>query len=165
MMESSEVEAFTAMQAVYSALADEVSTREPRNARARIDAHFRELYERTGARSFDLRAGGVKRGTYSVRVSGATERRRLRMVDEAAYLAWARANGLTRETVDERAVQALMDETGEVPDGVEVEIAREPEAYEGGSVRLTAETRELAARAVRGGAVAGLLEGGERWRP
>lgn len=160
-MDASDVELFTAMQALYSALGAALSTKDTDNIRAEVDDHFAELYETTGAKSFDLKVGGEKRGTYSIKFTKAKSEKRLEVDNRAEYLEWARANGFVRETVDDAAVRAHFESTGDIPAGCIVQSLDIPAQYAGGTIRLSDETKQLAWDALMNGGAARLLEGGD----
>lgn len=134
------IEQLAVAQAVYKLAAEQVSTKEPGNLRAEVDAHYREMFEQTGARSFDVRIGGEKVGTYGVRVTKPETRVRLKVTDSRALMAWCEANDCLRVDPDMRRVESIFGETGELPDGCEVEATSAPGGeYAGSSLRIDPE--------------------------
>lgn len=134
------IEQLAVAQAVYKLAAKQVSTKEPGNLRAEVDAHYREMFEQTGAKSFDVRIGGEKVGTYGVRVTKPETRVRLKVTDSRALMAWCEANDCLRVDPDMRRVESIFGETGELPDGCEVEATSAPGGeYAGSSLRIDPE--------------------------
>lgn len=127
-------------QAVYKLAAEQVSTREPGNLRAYVDEYYRGLFEATGAKSFEIRIGGEKVGTYGVRVTKPETSVRLKVTDSRALMAWCEANDCLRVEPDMRRVESIFGETGELPDGCEVEASSTPGGeYAGSSLRIDPE--------------------------
>ena len=87
-------------QAVYKLSAEQVSTKEPGNLRSRVDEYYRGLFEATGAKSFEVRIGGEKVGTYGVNVTKPETRVRLKVTDSRALMAWCEANDCLRVEPD-----------------------------------------------------------------
>lgn len=144
-------------QAIYKAVASEVKTGED-NLRGRVDAEYLDLYEKTGAKSFDMRLNGEKVGTYSVRVTEPKVRDELAVVNYQALCNWAEENGCMMP--DMAAIQRCFEETGEVPDGCVVERI-ETEGRATPSLRVDAQKVADVMGAQLPDAVRGLLEGGE----
>lgn len=153
------IEQLAVAQAVYKLSAEQVSTKEPGNLRAEVDAHYRELFEQTGAKSFEVRIGSEKVGTYGVCVTKPETRMRLKVTDSRALMAWCEANDCLRVEPDMRRVESIFGETGELPDGCEVEATSTPGGeYSGGSLRIDPEK----VNAALGGAdVLPMLMGGD----
>lgn len=153
------IEQLAVAQAVYKLAAAQVSTREPGNLRNEVDDHFREAFESTGAKSFDVRIGGEKVGTYSIKTTKGKQSIGLETYDEAAYREWCEANGYVKTVIDEDAVAANFEETGEVPDGCQVAHFDTPEgAYAGSALRVDP---AMVNRAIGGANVMPMLMGGE----
>lgn len=62
------VEQLVIMQAAYDAIGKEIS-RQGNGLRSDVDAHFHELYEQTGSKSFEVKLLGDEVGTMSIRFS------------------------------------------------------------------------------------------------
>ena len=164
--ELDDVEKLAIAQAFYSSVGELVKTKDPDNLRGRVDARFRELYEQTGAKSFDVRLFGGKVGTFSVvttKEARSVERVELEVDDEDAFMAWALTNGYFK--VDFDAADAHFRQTGEVPPGCHARKVHVP-GTPGGAVRST--TLKVDRRAVLDaigprleGVSHALLEGGE----
>lgn len=153
------IEQLAVAQAVYKLAAAQVSTREPGNLRAEVDDHFREAFESTGAKSFDVRIGGEKVGTYSIKTTKGKKSTCLETYDEAAYRAWCEANGFVKTVIDEGAVYANFQETGEVPDGCQVASVEMPDGvYAGSALRVDP---AMVNRAIGGANVMPMLMGGD----
>lgn len=153
------IEQLAVAQAVYKLSAEQVSTKEPGNLRSRVDEYYRGLFEATGAKSFEVRIGGEKVGTYGVSVTKPETRVRLKVTDSRALMAWCEANDCLRVEPDMRRVESIFGETGELPDGCEVEATSTPGGeYSGGSLRIDPEK----VNAALGGAdVLPMLMGGD----
>lgn len=122
-LELSPVEKLAVAQAFMNVFGDMTSTKKAGNLRAEVDGYFTDLYERTGAKSFDVKLLGGKVGTFSVVTSKPTDSREefeFEVEDESALFAWAFSNGCVE--VDWKAVRALFDATGEVPDGCVLKV-------------------------------------------
>lgn len=140
-----DVERLAFAQAVFKASGEIVSTKDPSNLRAAVDKHYRDLYEQTGAKSFEVRLNDEKVGTYSVKVSKATKedtKQRLEVKDPEALLAWLEGTDDLLRYIKAHAVEFAQEHflrTGEIPDGCtmsEVVIPAQEEAYAGGSIRI-----------------------------
>lgn len=124
-------------QAVYKLAAEQVSTKEPGNLRSEVDAHYRELFEQTGAKSFEIRIGEEKVGTYSVKVTKPKKQTVCDCYNPSAYRAWCEEHGFVKTVIDEDAAHAHFLETGEVPDGCNVSQVETPGGqYADGSIRV-----------------------------
>lgn len=124
-------------QAVYKLSAEMVSTKDPDNLRAYVDEYYRGLFEATGAKSFEIRIGGEKVGTYSVKVTKPKKQTVCDCYNPSAYRAWCEEHGFVKTVIDEDAAHAHFLETGEVPDGCNVSQVETPGGqYAGGSVRV-----------------------------
>ena len=134
-----DMERLAIAQAVYKMVADAISTKDPDSIRGRCDAGMMDAYAADGTKSRDLRIGGEKVGTYTVRTAKAVHGSRIDVTDEDAYYAWADENGLMKAVVDAAAVQAWMDETGEVPDGCASVTTDVPEHATGTTLRVDVE--------------------------
>lgn len=168
-----DIERLTVAQAVYKAVADMVSTKNPDSLRSRADADMLGNYERMGMKSVDLRINGEKVGTYSVKVSKpttSTTRTRLVVDDSEEAYRWA-VRSATDEFEDwcianiDRFCQYALDEFGEVADGAHVEtdtMAAQPERATGTVLKVDVPKVAHALGGELPVAVSGLLEGGER---
>lgn len=153
------IEQLAVAQAVYKLAAAQVSTKEPGNLRGEVDEHYRGLFEQTGAKSFEIRIGGEKVGTYSVKVTKPKVQTVCDCYDHGAYLAWCEEHGFVKTVIDEEAAHAHFLETGEVPDGCNVSEVETPGGqYAGGSIRVDVPAVN---RALGGEVSIALLGGGE----
>ena len=158
-------------QALYSKVGEMVSTKTPGNLRDRVSRRYVELFEQTGAKSFEVRLFGGKVGTFSVTTAKPVEpvkRIALDVVDDEAFGRWAGENGFTRTAYDWDAIYARFGETGEVPEGCEPRVEITP-GKPGGEVRSTSLRLDYdAVEAAVGPQIEGvnallLGEGEERW--
>lgn len=166
--ELSPVEQLAIAQAFYKAAADLVSTKKSGNLRSAVDDEYRKLYESTGAKSFDVKLFGGKVGTYSIVVEKPTESTshvEIKVRDGSAFDKWARDNKFVVESVDWDAVYSHLDDTGEVPEGCDIETVITP-GRPGGAIKSTSlriDQHEVldAVGYELGNVSAMLLEGGE----
>ena len=166
-----EVEQLAIFQALYSELGKKVSTKDPDSLRSRIDEEYRELYEQTGSKSFDVKLMGDVVGTYSIKFSKPQDSV-TSMEFEVACL-----EDLT-EWFDQQAPKELMEEyaalnlekfaefyfthTGEMPEGCKLQKHITPgidKHYMGGMLKVNAESVANTIDMLMPG-VAGLLAGG-----
>ena len=170
MMEQEDLERLAVAQAVYKAVADIVSTRNPDGMRAEADRQLMAAYGQMGVKSIDLRIAGQKVGTYSVTMAKAVPEKqdaRLDVEDHGKLVAWLRSDTEALDSLIEmyadQYAQALFSASGEVPDGCEavtVATPAQPEHPKGTALRV--DTQKVA-QALRGNlpqAVSALLEGG-----
>lgn len=164
-------------QAVYKAVADQVATKDPYNLRGECDEYMRQRYEESGEKlTKRIAVNGVEVGTISTKESKPIPQkvtRELVIKDMGALSEWM-ADGL-EEKVDEfykeiefelveRFALWYARETGEVPDGCEVETVIEPErplAYAGTVLRVDGAKVADALGSMLPAYVQNLLEGGE----
>ena len=169
-----QIERLAIEQAVYNAIGADVSTRDPDNLRAEVNAYYHDLYEQTGATGFEVRINGQKIGTYGfskVRGQKAHTERIVTVTDRAALLAdesdefndWLSA--YVTEHIDELAVQYCT-ETGELLDGMAVVEREHPATPDtirpNGTLRVRPERVAAALGNALPATIAGLLEGGSR---
>lgn len=159
-------------QAFYNAAGEHVSTKSPGNLRSQVDAEYRELYEQTGAKSFEQRVNGMRVGTYSVKVSKAKEAEmdvRFEVREPERLLEWVERQEhgdlvrFAKAHAAEYAQDALL-RTGELADGCstyEVGTPAMPEQYAGGSLRIDPQLVAEALGNQLPEAMNLLLEGGE----
>lgn len=134
-------------QAFYKAAGEYVSTKTPGNLRSQVDEEYKAIYEQTGAKSFDVRIGDEKVGTYSIKVSKATEaetKKALRVTDPETFIAWGKnhwdicAEKFVLAHLEAYAQEYLLS-TGEMPAGmhmIEVGTPAMPEQYAGGALKV-----------------------------
>ena len=164
------VERFVVMQALYSAIGEQVRTGRPDNLRGAVSESYRQAYELTGGTSFDIRLDGVKVGTFSFEKDKGEqgyEEQVLAVTDTGELLRWMRElppERLLSYIVDKRHQVASdwLAETGEVPPGCAVETREGPPKPAGikgnGRVRIdAAKVAEVLGSARLGDAVAGFL--------
>ncbi len=153
------------LQALYKVIAKDVSTRDPDSLRSRVDADVIGRYEATGAKSYDIRYGGEKVGTYSVTVKKATTSTVFDLVDDDAFGAWlssdegtAAIDAFVSDHVEE-FVRYVVEQTGEIPDGVEPREVVTPERVSGTTIRIDPKKVAGALGNSLSPAIAGLLGG------
>lgn len=137
---SKRIEQLAVAQAVYKLAAAQVSTKEPGNLRDEVDGHFREAFESTGAKSFDVPIAGQRVGTYSVKLTKPKEDTVMTIVDRDAFEDWCRENGCVREVFDEERAFGTFLSTGELPGGCHVTKVTSPGGeFSGGTLRIDPE--------------------------
>lgn len=158
-------------QALYNAVGEAVSTKKPDSLRAEVDDQMRALYMATGAKTFDVKVGDVKVGSFSVVTTKPAEEKvdeSFGVIDNGALFAWKvpedMAHGYARDNIRDFA-RWYFEETGEMPPGCAIVETRTP-ADPGGRVKHTRISVDAAkvAEALGGeleGAARALLEGGE----
>ena len=146
-------------QAIYKAVADDVSARDPESLRSAVDAEIIGDYERDGIKSRDARVNGEKVGTYTVRVKKPSASDVPVIRDRGAFVAWLAENVeyATEYAMDSPGFLVYVIGTGELPDGVEMEHVEAP----GGVAGTTLKVDVAKVRQAMGGelpnALAGLL--------
>lgn len=166
------VEQLAFSQAVFKAVSELVSTKDPDSLRAEVDREFLELYEKTGAKSFDVKINDVIVGLYSMKFSKERPqevRHSLEVKDYEALAKWF--NEVPDEELRYYIALNLRDYAewvfnyeGEVPDGCEVQeviTAAVPKQVIGGMLKVDGSKVCEAMRGQLGASVAGLLGGSD----
>lgn len=135
-----------AYQALYGALGPVVKAGGD-GLRGQVDAELKEIYERTGAKTYKVQADGVQLGTYTVTESKAVPEQWvdvLDLVDGDAFGEWVNTEDghhmlrlFAYERQEEFAQWCF--EQGVMPDGValrEVKVPARPASYKGGQIRV-----------------------------
>lgn len=115
-MNLTDEERFAVAQAVYKAAAPQVKTKEPGNLRGRLDAEIIDEYRKSGVKSKEIRVGGSKVGTLTLKVSESIE-----LVDSDAFYSWADQNGLLADDIEihtGRLTERQLDEICEFADSI-----------------------------------------------
>ena len=172
-MDKTEIERLAFAQALYSKLGEIVSTKDPDSLRAAVDEFYKDLYETTGAKSFEVSIDGQKVGTYSVRVSKpkpAETKERLVIADSQTFETWI-DNETNEEILQlfarsrlEEFANCVFEETGEIPYGCFIEQTvslAQPARYSGGALKVDPLSVLDAMQGKLGTAVKGILGGGE----
>lgn len=159
-----DMERLAIASAIQKRVNEYMSAKDPDSLRGRADAEVLRMYDRTGARSYDLKVAGEKVGTYSVRLSKPKSRKVAVVDDPDAVAAYAMDNpdDLVRY-LRERAgdvAQWLLEDSGTVADGAEVtEQGGGPERL-GTTLRVDPAKVGDALHGQLPQAIAGLLDGG-----
>lgn len=159
-MEPSGIERFAVEQALYSAIGSDLKTGRADNLRGEVDAHYRALNAQTGADRFRVSAGGTDAGTY--RFDHRSGKDELAVTDWDDLASWDDPDFLefcgawVRSHLD-RLAREFFEETGVVPDGME--LTRTPDELRG--VYVPDRGLVSRVRAQIDGGIAGLLEGGQ----
>lgn len=156
-------EKLTIAQALYKAIADVVSTKNPDSLRSELDAEMLKAYELDGIKSRDMRVNGQKVGTYSVRVKKAFSKNRPVLTDISAFKAWLDDNTdyAIAYALSQPDFAAWVIAQGELPDGYELERVEFPEAATGTTLKVDVQKVADAMGNELPNAVAGLIGGVE----
>lgn len=144
--ELSKLQQAVAYQALYGALGPQVKANGD-GLRGEVDRELRDIYEKTGAKTYKVQVDGVPLGTYSVVETKAEPARTetvLDLVDEGDFEEWCdsvEGRDMARWFAAENAEQfaAWCVSEGTIPDGVAhrvVEIPAKPATYKGGQIRV-----------------------------
>ena len=163
MAELSKLQQAVCYQALYGALGPVVKAGGD-GLRGEVDAELKEIYERTGAKTYKVQVDGVPLGTYSITESKAVpeyEKVVYDLVDEEWFTYWAKENV---DMLTEYALQQgegfarwVVENYGEVPDGIDarkVTVPAQPASYKGGQIRVDKGFQEQVTRRMREGLAA-----------
>ena len=166
------IERLAVEQAVYNTIGADLKTGVADNLRGEVNGFFLDLYQHTGAVSFEVRVSGQKVGTYSfARVKGQPEREvtEVRVTDVEALRADESDEFLDfvsrwiESHLSELAIQYAQ-ETGELLDGMEYvteTIPATPDSIRpNGTLRVRPEKVAAALGNALPATIAGLLGGG-----
>lgn len=129
-------------QAVFSAIGEEVSTKNPDSLRSMLDATLLDTYRATGAKSYDVNVNGSKVGTYTVKVGKERTEPMFTVYDSSEFAQWLASDEGTYYAIQfaasngDRFLKYALDEDGTVPDGVGVEMVTVPPAVSGTTLRV-----------------------------
>lgn len=135
-----------AYQALYGALGPVVKAGGD-GLRGQVDAELKEIYERTGAKTYKVQVDGVQLGTYTVTESKAVPEQWVDVIDLTdgdAFDEWVNTEDghdmlrLFAYEQQEKFARWCVDQ-GVVPDGVtprEVKVPAQPASYKGGQIRV-----------------------------
>lgn len=128
-------------QALYSKLGKFVSTKGRDNLRSEDDRSLLELYEATGAKSFDRKINGVKVGTSSIKVAPQKDILDIDIKDQDAFEQWLLDTGLGKQTVtyDNDALLKYCNDTGEEPAGASIICTTIPQHPTGTVLKIDAD--------------------------
>lgn len=158
-----DIEKLAIAQWAYKKFAGLVSTKDPDSLRGQADETYRELYDQTGAKSYDIKIAGDKVGTYSLKVAKAKDEPRVIVEDGYMFARWVYENHLDHLfKVDQKALDKLFYDSGELPDGCTVVNVHTPEHVSGGTLRIDERKMdELYAHAVLATQLSKMIEGDE----
>ena len=165
-----DIERLTLAQALYSELGKIVSTKDPESLRSQIDEQYRELYESTGSKSYDVKLNDNIVGTYSIRFTKPKESESRDVFEVRDYEALAKwfegidASILAKFVAHDLAQFAewYFAETGEKPEGCELVTVVTPaveKRYIGGALKVDSQSVLEAMNDALPYYVAGLLDG------
>lgn len=171
--ELNDVERLAIAQTLFKATGELVDTKNPDSLRSTVDRGYKELYEKTGSKSFDVMLDGHQVGTYSLRFS-KPKHKETRMVFEVTdYEKLARhfTDHVTDEECRDFAASVLQqfaeyvfDTTGELFDGCEFVPVTTPateKQYIGGTLKVDPQAVREAMWDMLPPGIAGLLGGGD----
>lgn len=171
------IEVMVLYQTVFNRIADEVKP-SGHGMRSEMDKYFYDMYQKTGAKSFDIYLRAEYVGTYVLRFSKPTAQEEYDELEVSNYVELTELLDSTenrylleqlREFVTTRCIREFaryyFDETGEVLDGCEVQhvvIPPKGREYQGGTFRID---HDKVRSIIESGALPGsvtryLLEGG-----
>ena len=143
----SDVERLLLAQALYNKLGSVVGTKGD-GLRAQLDAHYKELWEKDDSTSFGLRFDGEKVATYSLsepKPKRGKDEVVFDLTDNDAYGEWLCTDDAITAALNfadahgSEFVQYVLDNTGEIPPGVEARTVHEPDdpggAYRCGMIK------------------------------
>ena len=166
------IERLAIEQAIYNAIGADLKTGVPDNLRGEVNGFYLDLYQQTGATGFEVRVNGQKVGTYGfAKVKGQPERTvtelvvtdmdALRCWDDDAFHEYVAK--FFDQHLAELAIQYAQ-ETGDLPDGVELVEVTTPATPDGirpnGTLRVRPDKVADALGNALPATIAGLLEGG-----
>lgn len=141
-------------QAIYNQIGKEVSTKNADGLRARADRYFHDMYEQTGAKSYDVKLMGETVGTYSLRFKKPTNTEIVKELEVLDYVELAEWFDSMTEMFEidmlknyvERDLGAYarwyFDQTGECLPGcdyVSKMVDAQPKQYDGGVLKINTE--------------------------
>lgn len=150
-------------QAMYKALGNIVSTKSENSLRAQDDKDLIELYETTGAKTFDRKVNGVKVGTSTIKIQPAKDVCDLTITDKKIFDKWLLDTGIgkTQVVFDEKNLYDYIAETGEEPQGAKIHLNTIPQHVSGTVLKIDTEKVFDAMADVLPQNVAALLEQGD----
>lgn len=169
----SDVERLAIAQAFYKTAAELVDTKNPDSLRSAVDEGYRELYERTGSKSFDVMLNGHQVGTYSIRFSKPKpeETRMSFEVTDYEKLAQDFADNVTDEQCRTfvalnlaQFAEYVLNVDGEMMDGCELVPIVTPateKQYIGGTLKIDPQAVMVSMGETLPPGIAGLLGGGD----
>ena len=167
-----DVERLAVAQTFYKLTAELVDTKNPGSLRSSVDRGYKELYERTGSKSFDVMLDGQQVGTYSIKFSKPKPEETRQVFEVNDYEKLARwFDGLDAGTIADFAADNLaqfaewaLNKTGELADGCELAQVTTPateKRYLGGTLKVDTESVIDAMGELLPPGIAGLLGGGD----
>ena len=146
------MERLALFQAFYNKIGKEVSTKGD-SLRARADRHFYDLYEQTGAKSYDVNFLGETVGTYSLRFKKPTQAEVVKELQVTDFTELAQYFDKTDDTYEidmikkyvgydlEAYAKWYFEQTGECLPGTEFVgrfVEGHPKQYDGGVLKIDA---------------------------
>ena len=168
----SDVERLAIAQAFYKKAAELVDTKNPDSLRSSVDRGYKELYERTGSKSFDVMLDGQQVGTYSIRFSKPKQEETRMSFEVTDYEKLARSfEDMTDAECREFAAANLaqfaeyvLSTSGELLDGCEMVQIVTPateKQYIGGTLKVDPQAVMVSMGETLPPGIAGLLGGGD----
>lgn len=137
-------------QALYKVAGQLVDTKNPDSLRSEVDRIYKNQYEETGSKSFDIKINDVTVATYSIRFSKEEPAQTVHQFEVRDYVALARwFSDLDAEELRgyfgkdlQPFAEYWFSDTGELPDGcglVEIVKLAQPKQYMGGTLKVRPE--------------------------
>ena len=171
--ELNDVQRLAIAQALYKCAAELVDTKNPDSLRSRVDRGYKELYEQTGSKSFDVLLNGQQVGNYSIRFSKPQPEKMRYSFEVQSYedlAKWITANCTDDDFSDfiaenmEQFAEWIFNKTGEICGGcdtVQVITPAVEKTYLGGTLKIDAQAVQDATRDALPVFVTNLLGGAE----
>lgn len=167
-----DVERLAVAQTFFKLAGELVDTKNPDSLRSAVDSGYKELYERTGSKSFDVMLDGQQVGTYSLKFSKPKPEETRQVFEVNDYEKLARwFDGLDAGTIADFAADNLaqfaewaLNKTGELADGCSLTPVTTPateKRYIGGTLKVDTESVMNAMGELLPPGIAGLLGGGD----
>ena len=165
-----DVERLAIAQAICKVAGKQVTTDSCDNLRAAVDREYKELYEQTGSKSFDVKVNGQDVGTYSIAFSKPRDSVTTLSFEVYDYFALADwFEDIPDEMLRDYVATSLSDfaewyfqHTGEMPTGCDIEKIITPatdKQYCGGRFKIDPDSVFAAMGDLLPARIVGLLEG------
>lgn len=167
-----DIERLAFVQALYNECGKMVNTKDPDSLRSQVDWEYKDKYDDTGAKSFDIEINGEQVGTYSIRFSKEKPATITPVFEVNDYVSLGNWIGdAPYETVrafldahNREFAEYVFHETGELADGcniAEIRTLPQKKEYIGGLLKVDSEKVANALKAELPPVVYGLLGGGD----
>lgn len=159
------MEQLAVVQALYKAIGDKVSTKNPDSLRSSVDAQVKGFYKMTGAKSYDISLMGEKVGTMSVTTKDGDTKTVYDLDDWDKVEGWCQTEDGYQMLMEycfdnpQKFIEYVVKNTGEIPDGVNVRNVEVPGGIKDTMLRVDSSKVSHAMGNQLAPTVVGLLEG------